>query len=101
MVAMLATPGQDDSAGLALYDDEAGGERVSLRAQDGACTLTFHPAKGRIEQTLGLGVAKDGSMGLQLEENGRTKIDLGDGPKGEAVRVQTKEGKPLFVVPKP
>jgi hypothetical protein len=102
MVAMSATPRKEDSAELVMYNDNAGGERVALRAHDDGAALTFFPAKGKVAQVLSLGADKDGSMNLLLEEKGRTKIVLGSGPKGEAaVRVQSKDGKTIFEVSNP
>ena len=99
---MAATGEKDKSAELVIYEDDVGGERVALRAHGGDAFLAFRAAKGKAAQTLSLGADEAGSMNLLLEENGRKKIVLGGGPKGDvAVKVQSKEGKTLLEVPNP
>jgi hypothetical protein len=69
MVAMVTNGGEAGSAELTMYDDDAGGERVSLRARDGWAALTFHSAWDKVAQSLSLGADKDGSMSLLLEDS--------------------------------
>jgi len=111
MVALVTHGGKDGAAELVVYDDDivagdGSAERVALRAQGGTASLSFFPAKDKAAQSLSLGTNKDGSMNVLLEDwqaEGKSseRIVLGGGPKGEAVlRVQNKEGKTLFEVPK-